>query len=505
MLKEKRGYAGADLTLSRLLEKIDIPHKTKEVWLMELSVQEYLDSVSNPRTKKGYRKGIKEFCKWFDKTPEEILQIRKDDLTQRTGENLIEYRNRASRFEKEIEKFHADLLQKHTINTARNYTLGIRQLFRYYEMPIKFRTGSKVSKTVKTTRNFPLTIDHVRRMYDVTDLRERVILSVATDLGLRIGDFISLKKKDLPSLGQEPPISFKVMTDKEDVIAYGFLSQESIDLLKVYLPTLEKKKTNPYLFPSNGKSHISDEWMNRLLQRLADKAQIELNGKKLTFHCFRKMFMSASIDSGIGLTAGKKLCGKAIAQSDDTYLTTVNLRKKFMQLKKFLTIKEQPKIDTNQLEALKDAVTKLQEDLTRQKLITDTISQDSIKTKEQLEKLQYLVEFVNSFDDYENLRILLNHFKMQVLDDYEDLPEKLRPIKSEFSPYIGIKLQEIAKTLGISEKEALKRLFADDVEAMKKSEKRWSEIEKRLKPKKAESNKRSKKNSVPRNKRKITK
>jgi archaellum component FlaC len=289
------------------------------------------------------------------------------------------------------------------------------------------------------------------------------------------------------------------------VIAHGFLSQESIVLLKVYLPTLEKKKNNPYLFPSNGKSHISDEWMNRLLQRLADKAQIELNGKKLTFHCFRKMFMSASIDSGIGLTAGKKLCGKAIAQSDDTYLTTVNLRKKFMQLKKFLTIKEQPKIDTNQLEALKDAVTKLQEDLTRQKLITDTISQDSIKTKEQLEKLQYLVEFVNSFDDYENLRILLNHFKMQVLDDYEDLPEKLRPIKSEFSPYIGIKLQEIAKTLGISEKEALKRLFADDVEAMKKSEERWSEIEKRLKLRQAESNKRSKKNSVPRNKRKITK
>jgi hypothetical protein len=60
-----------------------------------------------------------------------------------------------------------------------------------------------------------------------------------------------------------------------------------------------------------------------------------LNGKSLTFHCFRKMFLSASIDSGIGLTAGKKLCGKAIARSDDTYLTTVKLSEKFIQLKKF--------------------------------------------------------------------------------------------------------------------------------------------------------------------------
>lgn len=168
-------------------------------------------------------------------------------------------------------------------------------------MGIRFRTGSKISRTVKTTKNFPLTIDHVRAMFDVADLRERVILSMATDLGLRIGDFIALKKSNLPLLNQEPPIPFELMTDKEDVVAHGFLSQETVDLLKVYLPTLERKNKNPYLFPSNGESHISDEWMNRLLQNLSKKARINLNEKDLTFHCFRKMFLSAAIDSGIGL------------------------------------------------------------------------------------------------------------------------------------------------------------------------------------------------------------
>ena len=101
--------------------------------------------------------------------------------------------------------------------------------------------------------------------------------------------------------------------------------------------------------------------------------------------------------------------------------------------------------------------------------------------KETITTLQPLVEFMKTFDDYENLRKILDFFKMDVLDDYEGLPEKLRPNKSEFSPYIGLKLQEIAKTMGISEKEALKRLFADDVEAMKKAEERWKEIEERLK------------------------
>jgi integrase/regulator of replication initiation timing len=309
-------------------------------------------------------------------------------LTQKAGEGLIEFKNRAARFEREIEKFHSYLLAEgFTINTARNLTIGIRQIFRYYQMPTMLRRGSKATKTTKTTRSFPLAIEHARAMFRVANLRERVILSIATDLALRIGDFLAIRQDDLPSLDQEPPVSFDVMTDKEDVVAHGFLSQETVDLLKVYLPTLEKKKENAYLFPSNGESHISDEWMNRLLQNLAVKAQINLNGKDLTFHCFRKMFLSAAIDSGIGLTAGKKLCGKAIAESDDTYLTTVHLKEKFIQLKKFLSIEEQPKVEAEKIESLKGAVNKLQEELTQQKIITDTISETNIKMKKDVEQI----------------------------------------------------------------------------------------------------------------------
>jgi integrase len=349
---------------------------------MEMSVQKFLDSVSNPNTRKEYRHGIKRFCEWYGKSAEEILKLRQDDLTQKTGENLIEYKNRAARFEGDIEKFHSYLLgQSYSINTSRILTLGIRQLFRFYQMPITLRAGSKVSKTVRTTKSFPLTIEHVRQMFAVGDLRERVILSMATDLGLRIGDFLRLKKSDLPTLDQEPPISFEIMTDKENVVAYGFLSQETVDLLRVYLPTLERKNRNGYLFPSNGESHISDEWMNRLLQNLAAKAGVEMNGKDLTFHCFRKMYLSSSIDSGIGFEAGKKLCGKSIAKSDDTYLTTVHLREKFVQLKRYLSIQEQPKVETEKIESLKKAIISLQEQLAEQRLITDTISEENITMK----------------------------------------------------------------------------------------------------------------------------
>jgi len=230
-----------------------------------------------------------------------------------------------------------------------------------------------------------LRIEHIRRMFEVADLRERVILSMATDLGLRISDFIRITKGALPSLTQDPPVGFDIMTGKEEVVAHGFLSAETVELLKVYLPTLQKKE-NPYLFPSNGERPISDEWLNQLLRKLLEKAQIELNGKSLTFHCFRKMFLSTSIDSGIGLTAGKKLCGKAIARSDDTYLTTVKLREKFVQLKKFLTIKQSAKYESNIIEKLETAVSKLSEELEQQKIVTQAVSGENLKIRKEFKK-----------------------------------------------------------------------------------------------------------------------
>ena len=353
---------------------------------MEMSVQEFLNSIRNSRTRKSYRFGLNKFVEWFGKPAEEILAMRQEDLTQKPGENLVEYRNRAARFEKEIEKFHSYLIKKgYSINSARNMTLGIRQLFRYYQMPVTMRSGSKVSQTVKTTKNFPLAIEHIRKMFQVANLKERMVLALAVDTGLRISDFLSIKKIDLPPLDAEPPIAFTLLAQKEKIPAHCFLSKETVNQLETYLPSLEKKN-NVYLFASNGKSHISDEAVSKMLKRLANKAQIDLNGKSLTFHCFRKMFLSASIDSGIGLTAGKKLCGKAIARSDDTYLTTVKLKEKFIQLKKFLTIKQSPEVESGQIEKLGSLVAKLAEELEQQKTVTQAVTGENLKIRREFEK-----------------------------------------------------------------------------------------------------------------------
>ena len=226
-------------------------------------------------------------------------------------------------------------------------------------------------------------------MHAVANFRERVILSLATDLGLRISDFLEIKKSDLPDLSLETPFAFDVMTGKEDVIAKGFLSQETVDLLKKYVETLSDD--NLFLFPSNQKMNkaISKSQMGNLLRDLANKAEIVVaNGKSLSFHCFRKMFLSAAIDSGVGLTVGKILCGKTVDTSDSTYLTTVKLRQHFVQLKKFLTIEVQPKVEEEKIDSLKKAISRLQEDLSTQKIVSETLSEENQKLKHELKQLK---------------------------------------------------------------------------------------------------------------------
>ena len=64
----------------------------------------------------------------------------------------------------------------------------------------------------------------------------------------------------------------QLLADKEDVVAKGFLSLETVDLLKKYLETLPDD--NPFMFPSNQKKPkpISTTQVGNLLRDLAQKA-----------------------------------------------------------------------------------------------------------------------------------------------------------------------------------------------------------------------------------------
>jgi hypothetical protein len=205
-------------------------------------------------------------------------------------------------------------------------------------MPVTIPTGSDVSKTVQSTKDFIPTAEAYREMYKVADdLRGKLIISLGKDLAWRIGDFVNIKKDMLPNLDADPPLPFDLITEKEDVLSKSFISAETVELLKQWLPTLPKD--NIYLFASNGKSHIDEETVNRVLRELAAKAEIKIpKNKRLRFHAFRKRFLTTCADLGIDVNIAKILCGKDVESSMLAYLSEVDHRRSFLKVQDILNL-----------------------------------------------------------------------------------------------------------------------------------------------------------------------
>ena len=326
----------------------------------EMTEKEFYDSIPNMHTRREYRNGLQRFSAWFGKTADEILEMRKADL--KSDDTF-----KRKRFDRELERFHAFLKEnRQSTNSARTLCSGLRQFFRMYEVPLLLRRGSPISKQQMTDKTYPLTIEDVRRMFAVADLRERVILAMAKDLGLRIGDFVQIKKADLPLLDQEAPVPFDIMTEKEGVIAKGHLSADSVDLLKTYLPTIANNP-NPYVFPSNREGYLNKDTIGLNLKQLARKADITIpSGKRLTFHAFRKLFISTGKNLNLDPDTVKALCGKHVAPDILTYMTGVQWRKAFSQIADALKIQGFTAKNHVRLEDLEEQVKTLTKQLAEQ-------------------------------------------------------------------------------------------------------------------------------------------
>jgi integrase len=315
---------------------------------------EYLKQAKSKATNKAYKRGLKKFSEWYGKDLNTILAERFEDLKS-------EDMNTRKRFNREIEKFHRHLKRVgHTQNSANAYTEGLRALFRFYDMDVK-NLPTEVTRKVRTIKDYVPTVQQYRDMFNCGNILDRTIISMALDVGWRIGDFVSLRIDQLPSFDQETPIPFDLITEKEEVVSKSFLSAQTVELLKSYLRTLNED--NPYLFQNGDGSHYEPEAINKRLKVLAKKAKIHIpRGKRLRFHCFRKRFLSECANAGLPVTSAKILVGKSVSVDMLTYLSEVEHKKAFEAVHERLRLTEVQATVTakdKEIEALKKEVEEL--------------------------------------------------------------------------------------------------------------------------------------------------
>ena len=314
----------------------------------------YIKEAKSKATYKNYVQGLKKFMAWYEKDANTILKERFEDL--QSPDQV-----RRKRFNREIEKFHRHLKNLgHPQNTAVAYTEGIRQLFRFFDMDIK-NLPSEVTRKTTTVKDYVPRISEYRDMFNSGNILDRTIISIALDLGWRIGDFVKIRKDMLPNLEQETPIPFNLVTEKEEVVSKSFLSAQSVQLLKTYLKTLPKE--NPYLFSNGNGGHYNTEAITKRLRVLAKKAKIRIpKGKRLRFHCFRKRFLSECANVKIDINTAKIMVGKSVSKDMLTYLSEVEHRKAFSEVHERLRLTEVKAVvnaKNAEIEALKKEIEEL--------------------------------------------------------------------------------------------------------------------------------------------------
>ncbi len=278
-------------------------------------LEDWLEVVPSKNTRKSYIYGVSVFETWYG---DSITKLIKSPEATRT-----------------IERFYVYLRERHPQNTCRNITNAAIQFLKFHRTEVRPRRSLGIYNTERALGKHLVTISEVQKMVDVANLDEQTMLGIFI-LGFRVGDAIRLKKSDFENLlDRRPPIELRLRARKERTVYETYISEELRDLLKQYLPSLESE----WIFPGVRKgSHVKDETLNKRLRSLAERAGVKLNGR-LTWHSARNLILREGSQLGINAWNLKRITGKTIPISDDTYLAGLNLREDFIKLSRVLKLK----------------------------------------------------------------------------------------------------------------------------------------------------------------------
>lgn len=160
------------------------------------------------------------------------------------------------------------------------------------------------------------------------------------------------------------------------------------------------------------------------------------------------MFLDTCIETGIGLTAGKLMCGKAVQKSDKAYLLKTKLKDLFLQLQKMLTVTERTMYSANH-----DRLIHMEQRLKSQE-------EELKKFQKRIEKAMILLELKGmSRKDIE--KIVMTQTKGLIMTDHfiSTLSEKMRKKEEEV---LKIIVRDIVRRM-----ERRKKKEPEDLEILK--------------------------------------
>lgn len=320
-----------------------------------LAVQYWMDSLNSKAgphsTKYVWKHHLKRFCDWSGKTPDMLVEERKEHL--KSDDERLKHQA-----EMQVKKFIKHLEQKGlSANTRRSYFMAIRNFYKrnYVELHF-FRGDGPGNQTVMAGRR-AASKDDIAKMLEVSNPRVRALILFIKDTGLAESDVVKLKMKDLPVkevseiFMLEAPVRLVLNRQKTGRRTITFIGQESLKALKNTWrirergsPEIKIRRYGRYevkggvppeqltmespLFRSYGKflrtlkgkssvAHLSAHAVSVIIRKAAILADVWSPG--FSAHALRRFFQTSLETSGMNPNWIKKMMGHTLGGSEAPY------------------------------------------------------------------------------------------------------------------------------------------------------------------------------------------
>jgi len=191
--------------------------------------------------------------------------------------------------------------------------------------PFSLVNGLKKAK--KLPRYFEY--NELEELFEVPDLstplgqRDRLLLEALYATGVRVGELVKIKVKDIDLSSRTILILGK--GNKERIVTYGDYCSE---ILEQYLKDgyLElNKKSSEYLFLNNNGGELTERGVRFILDKIIEKTSLN---KNISPHMLRHSFATHLLNEGCELTTVQKLLGHESIKATQiyTHVTTDRLK-----------------------------------------------------------------------------------------------------------------------------------------------------------------------------------
>lgn len=148
----------------------------------------------------------------------------------------------------------------------------------------------------------------------------KIILYTMYSSGLRVGEVVALKVKDIDSKRMQ----IYIAQCKNGSARYAIMSKRSLNMLRYHVLEYKKKYgykflPDDYLFPSkkNESGHIAKKTIKNNITKVVKKY---CSLKKITSHTLRHSFATHMLEAGADIYQIKELLGHSSLQSTNVYL-----------------------------------------------------------------------------------------------------------------------------------------------------------------------------------------